>query len=254
VTVAEGEGAEIRYWVWKVDGQVGKDVAVRQAAAQIIDRDAIAQNAYDGTVEPLYSIVPPGFPGQVNAFQEKYGAADPAAAKQILTDAGIQTPVDITLGYTPTHYGPNAVDEANEFQRQLEGSGLFNVELKSAEWEQYQTIYKEGAYDLFMLGWFPDYPDADTYLSPFMVDGGFFQNGYSSEQANQLVAEQQGTADQAAREDAISQLQQLAAEDVPFIPSWVGKNIAIYGEGVEGVEETLDPAFIMRFWTLSKNA
>ena len=87
-----------------------------------------------------------------------------------------------------------------------------------------------------------------------MVDGGFFTNGYSNEQANKLVAEEQGSPDQATREDAISQLQQVAAEDVPFIPSWVGKNIAIYGDGVEGVEETLDPAFIMRLWTLSKNA
>jgi hypothetical protein len=46
----------------------------------------------------------------------------------------------------------------------------------------------------------------------------------------------------------------IAAEQVPFIPSWVGKNIAIYRAGMEGVEETLDPAFIMRLWTLSKNA
>ena len=254
VTVAEGEGAEIRYWVWKVDGPVGKELAVRQAVAQIIDRETIAQSAYDGTVTPLYSIVPPGFPGQVDAYQEKYGEPSADAAKKILDDAGIKTPVNLTVGYTPTHYGPNAVDEATELQRQLNGSGLFNVELKSAEWEQYQTIYKEGAYDLFQLGWFPDYPDADTYLSPFMVDGGFFTNGYSSEQANQLVAEEQGTTDQAAREEAITALQQLAAEDVPFVPSWVGKNTAIYGEGIEGVEETLDPAFIMRLWTLSKNA
>ena len=254
VTVAEGDGAEIRYWVWKVDGQVGKDVAVRQAVAQLIDRETIAQSAYDGTVAPLYSIVPPGFPGQVDAYKEKYGEPNVDAAKKLLDDAGVSTPVDLTVGYTPTHYGPNAVDEATELQRQLNDSGLFNVELKSAEWEQYQTIYKEGAYDLFQLGWFPDYPDADTYLSPFLVDGGFFTNGYSSEEANSLVAEEQGTTDQAAREEAITKLQQVAAEDVPFVPSWVGKNTAIYGDGIEGVEETLDPAFIMRLWTLSKNA
>ena len=37
-------------------------------------------------------------------------------------------------------------------------------------------------------------------------------------------------------------LQQIAAEDVPFVPSWVGKNIAVYGDGVKGVEDTLDPS------------
>ena len=59
VTVATGKGSEIRYWVWKVDGPVGKQLAIRQAAAQVIDREAIAKDAYDGTVDPLYSIVPP---------------------------------------------------------------------------------------------------------------------------------------------------------------------------------------------------
>ena len=253
VTVATGEGAEIRYWVWKTDSGAGRELAVRQAVAQVFDREAIAETAYDGTVDPLYSIVPPGFAGQKDSFQERYGEPDPDAARQILEDAGVDTPVQLTVGWTPTHYGPALEDEANELERQLEESGLFDVQLRSTEWEQYQTLYKEGAYDLFALGWFPDYPDADTYLSPFMVDGGFFQNGYSNPEANELVDLEQGSADQAEREEAIAQLQDIAAEDVPFIPSWVGQNTAVYGEGMEGVEDTLDPSFIFRFWLVSKN-
>ncbi len=253
VEVATGNGAEIRYWVWKVDGEVGKDAAVRQAAAQVFDREAIAENAYDGTVDPLYSIVPPGFGGQVDAFADKYGDPDVDAAAQILEDAGLKTPVKLTVGWTPTHYGPALEDEANELERQLEDSGLFDVDLKSTEWEQYQTIYKEGAYDLFALGWFPDYPDADTYLSAFVVDGGFFQNGYSNPTANDLVATEQGASDPAEREAAFEELQQIIAEDVPFMPSWVGQNTGIYRPGMEGVEDTLDPSFIFRFWLVSKS-
>ncbi|HYG92696.1 MAG TPA: hypothetical protein VD859_03840, partial [Nocardioides sp.] len=70
---------------------------------------------------------------------------------------------------------------------------------------------------------------------------------------NELVDLEQGSADQAEREDAIAQLQDIAAEDVPFIPSWVGQNIAVYGDGMEGVEDTLDPSFIFRFWLVSKS-
>jgi peptide/nickel transport system substrate-binding protein len=254
VTVSTGKGAEIRYWVWKVDGPVGKQLPVRQASAQLIDREAIADNAYDGTVDPLYSIVPPGYPGQKDSYKEEYGGPDPAKAKQILQDAGISTPVELTVGWTPTHYGPNSEDEANEFKRQLESGGLFKVTLKSTEWEQCQTISKEGAYDVFLYGWFPDYPDTDDYLSPFMVDGGFFQNGYKNPQANKLVADEQGTNDQEKRQEIFEQLQDIAAEDVPFIPSWVGQNVGVYGAGISGVEETLDPSFIFRFWLVSKNA
>jgi peptide/nickel transport system substrate-binding protein len=254
VTVATGKGSEIRYWVWKVDGPVGKQLAIRQAAAQLIDRDAIAKDAYDGTVDPLYSIVPPGYAGSNEAFKTQYGGPDKAKAAKILKDAGISTPVNLTVGWTPTHYGPSTEDEANELQRELDSSGLFKVTLKSTEWEQYQTIYKQGAYDLFILGWFPDYPDGDDYLSPFLVDGGFFQNGYTNPKANKLVAEEQGTSDQKKRQQIFGQLQDIAAKDVPFIPSWVGQNTAVYGAGMKGVEDTLDPSFIFRFWLVTKDS
>jgi peptide/nickel transport system substrate-binding protein len=254
VTVATGKGSEIRYLVWKVDGPVGKNIAVRQAGAQLIDRETIAEDAYDGTVDPLYSIVPPGYAGQKDSYQEAYGEPSVDKAKQILTDAGVSTPVALTVGWTPTHYGPNTEDMANEVKRQLEEGGLFKVTLKSTEWEQYQTISKEGAYDLFIYGWFPDYPDTDDYLSPFLVDGGFFQNGYTNPEANQLVADEQGSSDQAERQQIFGQLQDIAARDVPFIPAWVGQNTGVYGAGMKGVEDTLDPSFIFRFWLVSKNA
>ncbi|MGH3331825.1 MAG: ABC transporter substrate-binding protein [Nocardioidaceae bacterium] len=253
VEAYDGAGAEIRYWVWQLGTEVGKNKAIRQAAAQIVDRDAIAERAYDGTVTPLYSIVPPGFAGQTDAFKAKYGEPSVDKAKQILDQAGVDTPVDITIGYTPTHYGPNAVDEATEMESQLEDSGLFNVEVKSAEWEQYQNLYKENAYDFFQLGWFPDYPDADDYLSPFLVDGGFYANNYHSDQANQLVTHEQSTDDEAVRVSDFRKLQALTAEDVPMVPTWVGKNTGFAVPGIEGMEETLDPSYIFRLWLITYN-
>ncbi|MDQ4051267.1 MAG: ABC transporter substrate-binding protein [Actinomycetota bacterium] len=252
VEVIKGEGSEFRYWVWQLNNPVPKELAVRQAVAQIIDRDAIAQNAYDGTVAPAYSIVPPGFGGQKDSFQEKYGEPSVDAAKALLDDAGVQTPVRLTLGYTPTHYGPNAVDEATELADQLNSSGLFEVTTDDAEWEEYQTLYKEGAYDLFILGWYPDFLDADNYLTPFIRDGGFFANGYSNEEVNTLLDQELGETDEAAREELIGQLQDITAEDVPLIPSWNGQNVAVATGAMEGVEDTLDPTYIFRFWTISK--
>lgn len=254
VDVIEGEGAEFRYWVFQFANPTVKDVAVRQAVAQIIDRDTIAQDAYDGTVTPVYSIVPPGFGGQKDSFEEKYGDPSVDAAKKILDDAGIETPVDITLGYTPTHYGPNAVDEANELSAQLDESGLFKTSIESAEWEQYQTLYKENAYDLFQLGWYPDILDADNYLSPFIRDGGFFANNYSNPEVNKLLDQELAETDTDARNAIIEQLQDIVAEDVPLVPSWVGKNVAVAGPGMSGVEETLDPTYIFRLWEISKSS
>lgn len=251
--VIEGGGSEFRYWVFQLANQSVKDKAVRQAVAQIIDRKSITENAYDGTTAPAYSIVPPGFGGQTDSFKEKYGEPSVDKAKQILSDAGIKTPVKLTMGWTPTHYGPNLVDEAKEFSDQLNQSGLFDVSLKSAEWEQYQTLYKKNAYDIFALGWYPDILDADNYLSPFIRDGGFFANSYSNEKVNSLLTQELAETDTSKRDSIIGQLQDIVAEDVPLIPSWFGKNVAVAGPGMQGVKETLDPTYIFRLWTISKS-
>ncbi len=98
VEVIKGQGSEFRYWVFQLNNKVVADKAVRQAVAQLIDRDEINTDAYDGTVANAYSIVPPGFGGQKDSFKEKYGDPSVDKAKQILTDAGIKTPVKLTLG------------------------------------------------------------------------------------------------------------------------------------------------------------
>ena len=165
----------------------------------------------------------------------------------------MKTPVKIKLGYPPEHYGPNTVDEASELADQLNSSGLFEATTEDAAWEEYQTITKEGAYDLFILGWYPDFLDADNYLSPFIRDGGFFANNYSNEEVNKLLDKEIGETDEAARNEEIGQLQDIVAEDVPLIPSWNGQNVAVANSSMEGVEDTLDPTYIFRFWLISKN-
>ncbi len=253
VSVVDGEGAEFRYWVAQTKNEATGKLAVRQAVANLIDRAAIARDVYDDQVNPAWSIVPPGFGGHTPSFQTKWGEApNPDNAKKILDDAGISIPVDLTIGYTPTRYGPNAVDEANMIAEQLNNSGLFTVKIESAEWSEYQSLYKEGAYDLFQLGWYPDFLDADNYLAPFIVDGGFFQNGYSNPEVNELVVKQQGETDAAAREAILGQLQDIVANDVPLIPSWNGKNVAVALPEVKGVAETLDATYIFRMWSISK--
>ncbi len=255
LNVINGEGSSFRYWVWQTTTPVGKQAAIRKAAAYIIDRQAIATDSYDGTVVPSYSLVPPGFAGQKNSFKDVYGASpNVAAAKKVLKDAGITTPVKITLGYTPTHYGPNTVDEANQVADQLKKSGLFQPTLQSAEWEQYQTLYKQKAYDLFILGWFPDFLDADNYLTPFLRDGGFFKNGYSNAKVNALLTQQLGETDTTKRDKTIGEIQDIVAQDVPVLPSWNGKNSAVANKKMVGVQETLDPTYIFRLWAVSKSA
>src|SRR3954462_4234694 len=55
VKVVDGAGTEIRYITFNVTKKPTDRKAVRQAVAQIIDRDAISNQIYKGTATPLYS-------------------------------------------------------------------------------------------------------------------------------------------------------------------------------------------------------
>ena len=115
-----------------------------------------------------------------------------------------------------------------------------------------RATFTKGTYYFYGLGWFPDFLDADNYLSPFIRDGGFFANNYSNEEVNSLLDKEIGETDETARNEEIGQLQDIVAEDVPLIPSWNGQNVAVANSSMTGVEETLDPTYIFRFWMISK--
>jgi peptide/nickel transport system substrate-binding protein len=257
IQVVQGNGTEIRYLVANLDLQPGgsdaQKLAVRRAIAYVIDRQSIAENVYNGTVEPLYSMVPQGLEFATEAFKDEYGESpDPKAAEQELEQAGLKTPVPIELWYTPSHYGPASADEYAEIQRQLEGSGLFEVTLESTEWNQYSEAAFTDKYPFYQLGWFPDFPDADNYTSSFYSKDSFLNIHYEDPEMEKLLAEEKATTDPAKRAAAFEEIQRIGAEDAPTIPYSQASQVAGIQEGVEGVEETFDPSFIFRYYLVTK--
>ncbi|RIJ76837.1 peptide ABC transporter substrate-binding protein [Nakamurella silvestris] len=265
VQVKEGPGGEIRYIVFNLKTQPGDTEegkrAVRRAVAYTVDRQAIADKIYKGTYSPLYSMVPDGLPGHLDALKTEFGdAPDAAKAKSELEAAGVATPVALSLQYSPDHYGPSSDQEYNEIKRQLEDTGLFKVSLQATEWVQYSKDRTSDVYPAYQLGWFPDFPDADNYLSPFLVEGNFLGAHYCDKGATDrpcdtdgvlplLKTEQTESGD--ARVKAIEEIQTATTKGtLPTVPLLQGKQIAIVKTGVTGVEDTLDASFLFRFWAI----
>ncbi|MFJ9949049.1 ABC transporter substrate-binding protein [Kitasatospora sp. NPDC091207] len=249
--VVEGDSNDTRYLVFNTKDATGGNVAVRQAAAQLVDRKSLARDVFARTVQPLYSMVPAGVAGHNTAFFDKYGDQDVNKAKTILTTAKVPMPVKLTLTWSRSR-AQGA--EADALKKQLENGGLFQVTVQhEADWDVYKKGWVEGKYQAYTIGWFADYPDADNYVAPLIVDGGSYHHGWDDPRISQkLVPESLKQADRAAAAATYAQIQGIVADNAPLIPLFQNKAFYASRSNITGVESTVDTTGFFRFWEIGR--
>ncbi|MEV0637202.1 ABC transporter substrate-binding protein [Streptomyces sp. NPDC050619] len=254
VEVVEGSSAEVQHLVFNMDDPVAGQLGVRQAMAYLIDRDALIRDVYQDTATPLYSIVPAGIAGHNTSFFDTYGARpSPAKAAAALRADGITGKVKLTLWSTPSRYGPATDDELEAIAGQLGASGLFDADVKSVAFDQYEKDIADGKYGVYVKGWVPDYPDADNFTAPFFGKGNVLSNNYANTAiTGTLIPRTAAESDRAATDADYAKLQDIVAEDLPVLPVWQAKQYAVTRENVYGLEYCLDASTVFRFWELSK--
>lgn len=242
----EGSGTEINYLVFNPKDPMAGKAAVRKAIAQVIDRPAIAHKVYRDTVEPLYSMVPKGLTGHTTGFFDDYGEPDADKARSILSEAGITTPVRLTLWYTSDRYGSATKAEFEELKSQLDKSGLFDIKLKSRPWKTYVAGYQKGEYPVFGRGWFPDFPDADNFIAPFVGEQNALGTPYVTPKITEtLLPNSRAQSDRANVVKDFEDAQRILVDDARLLPLWQGRQYVAASAEVSGAERALDPSTIM---------
>src|SRR5690606_10405356 len=159
-------------------------------------------------------------------------------------------PVTLNLRHSNDHDGPSSADEYALIKDQLEKDGLFTVNLQATEWVTYAEERSADVYPAYQLGWFPDYSDADNYLTPFFAIENFLGNHYENAEVDALIAAQKSETDEAERQSMIEEIQALVAADLSTLPFLQGAQIAVTGVDVEGA--VLDGSFKFRYGSLAK--
>jgi peptide/nickel transport system substrate-binding protein len=192
-----------------------KDVHVRRAISQAIDRKAIVKSVLFGYGTPANSFLPPQVPyydkntpglqfNMAQAKAEMKKSKFPNGFKvQLLVGAGAQ--VENTIGQI--------------LQQQLKQLGI-TVEFKQQDTStEFQTI-QEGKYQLGFSYWTMDIADPDELVT-FAVDpkGGAssFFTFYSNPTVTKLSHQAQRETDQAKRAALYSRIQRLAAADANMV-------------------------------------
>ncbi|MEU6574606.1 ABC transporter substrate-binding protein [Streptomyces sp. NPDC046805] len=255
IQVIEGSSAEVQHLVFNMDDPVAGKLGVRKAMAYLIDRDALIKDVYQGTATPLYSIIPAGIAGHNTAFFDTYGARPSRAkAADALRAAGVTGKVKLTLWSTPSRYGPATDEELKAIAGQLNASGLFDANVQSVAFDQYEKDIAQGKYGVYVKGWVPDYPDADNFTSPFFGKGNVLANHYTNNTiTGTLIPRTAALSNRSATETEFGRLQNIVAEELPVLPVWQAKQYAVAHDGVYGLENCLDASTVFRFWELSKS-
>ncbi|MEU5114646.1 ABC transporter substrate-binding protein [Streptomyces longwoodensis] len=252
VELVDVAGLGIRYLAFNTEAPAVESRAVRAAMAQVIDRSKLVTEVYGTQAEPLYSLVPASVAGHTNAFYNKYGDPSVAKAKSLLQKADISTPVKLTLNYTTDHYGAATKQEFEVLSKQLNDSGLFDVTIKGTAWDAFIPAERKGEYAVYGMGWFPDFPDADNFLAPFLDKDNTLNSPYSNSKIiNTLIPESRRETDRAS-DKSLTEIQDIVADDVPILPLWQGKEFVAARDDITGTAYVLNSASSLQLWELGR--
>lgn len=259
------DGNTINYIVLNVNSEPLDRVEVRQAIASLVDRNLINERVLRGQAEPLYSLIPTTLVGHIPVFKKAYGDGNFDKAKQLLTQAGFtpENPAVVELWY-----GANS-QKRQELSATLKAlsdnylEGILQLQPQSVDTTTAFQNLEKGIYPTFILDWYADFLDPDNYIHPFLdcangspetgcVEGASQYHGsfYYSDRMNQLIRQQRTEANPETRQAIFQEIQQILAEDVPFIPLWQDKIHVFAQNNIQGVNLQVNQQF--PFWPLAK--
>jgi peptide/nickel transport system substrate-binding protein len=231
-----------------------------------VDRKLLIERVSQGQAEPLYSLIPSTFPVYQPVF-EKFNQGDSLVkAQDWLKQAGYsqENSLQIEVWYPSSSPVRNAVATALKAIAQQKLGGLLELQIQSVEFTTYTANLDKGIYQTVLYTWIPDFLDPDNFTHPFLscaqgspskgCENGASQSQgsfYYSDRANQLINQQRQELDPQKRDRLFTEIQELVAEDIPYIPLFQNKDYAFAQKNITGVN--LNPAQIFPLWQIQKN-
>ena len=261
--VIDGSGTVVDFLVLNIQQKPLDRLEVRQAIASILDRALINQRVYKGQAEPIYSLIPTAFEVYAPKFKEAYGDTNVAKAKELLAKAGYSAanPAIVEIWYPSGSITRAIVAETLKAFVERELAGAIQFVPNSVESASFFGNVGKGIYPAVLSDWYPDFLDADNYIQPFLScskgsvsqgceEGAAQSRGsfYYSDKVNQLINQQRQETNPEARKAIFTEIQEILAQDVPYVPLWQTKDYAFAQKDIEGV--IINPSQNFPFWTI----
>jgi len=243
-TVMRGPGSTYQYVCFNLKDPILQKKEVRQAIAHAIDRQKIVSSLLLGFGTVTNTL----FPKQSWAHADNLPDFnyDPATAKKMLDAAGLRDPDGdgpqprFKLSYR-TSTDAESNQQAEIIQQMLKQVGI-GLEIQSSEFATFYDDIQKGKFQLFSLRR-AGVSDPDFYYTIFdsksLPPDGQNRGYYINPKVDQLIEQGRSTFDQSKRKESYVQIQQILADDLPYISLYHRDNVAIMRSNFHGFELSL---------------
>ena len=239
--IERGTGTILAYLAFNTRDPLLRDVRVRQAIACAVDRGPLLQYIWRGFAQPASSVLPT----QSWAYEATAPAFtyNPEKANQILDQAGYRLQNGVRFHLTmKTSTEESTRLLAAVLQQQLREVGIV-LDIRTFEFATFLADVTRGAFQFYSLRWIGGNEDPDIFenfhssrFPPKGANRGF----YSNPRIDALIDQARRETDQTARKKLYAEVQEILAQDVPYINLWYFDNILVHSKRVRNL--TLNPS------------
>jgi len=231
-----------------------KDPRVRQAISECIDRDALNEllfdiskvkdEGFDITVN-WNNLIPAGMKrwwvdpkSAAQGDSAKFFKYDAKDAKALLDAAGASD-MTIKFQYPASIYGAVFDSCAQANIQYMNAIGIKTTTDVQNYQSQYITQTFSGNFSGVAFGYETPFPEGGSYPIRFFTDNPLNHDQVKDTQLTQLATQQQQELDPAKRKDLFTQIQQLNAEKMYYIPNQAGAGPAwtAYAPRIQGATQ-----------------
>lgn len=239
LVVETGPGTVLNYISFNTRDPILKDVRVRQAIADAINRPLIIQTLWRGHARLAESLLPINhwaWTGDVEAH-----AFDPAKANSILDNAGYKRGKDgIRFHLTiKTSTDETTRTLAVVIQQQLRQVGI-ELDVRTFEFATFYADITKGAFQMYTLRWIGGNEEPDIFRYAYATSSapphGANRGYYSNPAVDALIAKAAITPAQSDRAAIYSQIQQIVATDLPSIDLWYLDTVIVHNRRLQNIQ------------------
>jgi len=230
--VMEASGTNYQYIAFNLNDPLFSDLRVRKAIAHAIDRERIIRYLWREQARPATGVIPPGnwsYAEDVMTY-----AYDPGLARALLRETGREK-----LSFTfRTSTDETSRLLATVFQQQLKEVGI-EMHIQSNEPATFSADIERGNFQAYSRRWIGGNNDPDIFNLIFHSEmtppDGANRGFYANAEVDRLIEVGRRETDVEKRKAAYRRIQQIVAEELPYVSLFYLNNVAVFNKRVEGM-------------------